>query len=148
MDKWLAALKADTSNATLQQKVVTAKPADANDFCYLSFDTGFQFKITNTALCDLDPGLKAHSSPRQVAGGPITEDIFKCQTKPFNPDDFPLVKDDKDTTLITRLANAFPDGVCDWAKPGVGQQPAVSPLDFSTGAGGVALPAAPVSHAL
>lgn len=149
MDKWLAALKADTGGATLQQKIVADKPSDAFDFCYLSFDTKFQLKVTDQAICNLDPGLAPHSSPRQVAGGPVTEDILKCQTKPFNPDDFPQVRDSADTTLITRLEQVFHDtGVCDWSKPGVGQQPAVSPLDFTAGPGGVSIPAAPVSHAL
>lgn len=35
--------------------------------------------------------------------------------------------------------------VCDWTKPGVGQQAAVSPLTFAAGPGGVSLPPAPVS---
>jgi hypothetical protein len=149
MDKWLTALKADTTSATLQQKIVNNKPTDAFDFCYLSFDTKFQVKVTDPAICNLDPGLAPHSSPRQVAGGPVTEDILKCQTKPFNRDDYPQVRDAADTTLITRLEAVFHDtGVCDWSKPGVNQQPAVSPLDFTAGPGGVALPAAPVSHAL
>ncbi len=39
----------------------------------------------------------------------------------------------------------FPAGVCDWTKPGVGQQDPVSPMTFSAGPGGVALPTAPVS---
>jgi hypothetical protein len=148
MDKWLAALKADTGGTTLQQKIVADKPSDAFDFCYLSFDTKFSLKVTDPAVCNLDPGLATHSSPRQVAGGPVTEDILKCQLKPFNPDDFPQVRDAADTTLITQLANVFTAGVCDWSKPGVNQQPAASPLDFTAGPGGVPLPAAPASHAL
>jgi uncharacterized tannase-like protein DUF6351 len=144
MDKWLTALRADTGSTALQQKIVADKPVDAVDFCYLSFDTGFQFKVTNLALCDLDPGLKTHSSPRQIAGGPVAEDILKCQLKPFIPADYPGLSDAE----MTRLQNVFPDGVCDWTKSGVGQQPAVSPLDFTAAPGGVSLPAAPVSHAL
>jgi len=42
-----------------------------------------------------------------------------------------------------RLQAAFPDGVCDWTRPGVGQQPAVSPLTFGGGPGGVPLAPAP-----
>jgi hypothetical protein len=148
MDKWLAAVRADTGARTLEQKIVADKPTEGFDFCYLSNDAKFQRKVTDQAQCDLDPGLRPHSSPRQVAGGPVTEDILKCQLKPFNPDDYPRVQVDLDTHLIDRLKNAFPDGVCDWSRAGVGQQPAVSPLDFTAGPGGVALPAAPVSHAL
>jgi hypothetical protein len=137
-------MRADASNATLEQRIVAAKPAEGFDFCYLSFDLGFQIKVRDQALCDLDPGLKPHASPRQVAGGPITEDILKCQLKAFNSADYPGLSD----AQLTRLMAAFPDGVCDWSKPGIGQQPAISPLDFTAGPGGVPLPAAPTSHAL
>jgi hypothetical protein len=144
MDRWLSALRADTSNASRAQQVVADKPADGFDFCYLSFDTGFTIKVTDQALCDLDPGLKTHASPRQVAGGPVTEDILKCQLRPFNRGDYPGLTD----AQLDRLQVVFPEGVCDWTKPGVGQQPAQSPLNFSAGPGGVPLPAAPTSHPL
>ena len=45
-----------------------------------------------------------------------------------------------------RLNAVFPTGVCDWSKPGVGQQEAVSPLTFAAGPGGQPLPPAPVSQ--
>jgi uncharacterized tannase-like protein DUF6351 len=144
MDKWLTTLQADTSTATREQRVVADKPAEGFDFCYLSFDTKFQLKVTDMAICNLDPGLAPHSSPRQVAGGPITEDIFKCQLKPFNAADYAGLSDDQ----AARLGAVFTAGVCDWSKPGVGQQPAVSPRDFSAGPGGVPIGAAPVSKAL
>ena len=142
MDRWLSALEADTSSASIEHKVVADRPVDGFDFCYLSFDVNFMIKVTDQALCDLDPGLKPHSSPRQVAGGPITEDILKCQLKPFNPADYPGLSD----AQMARLAAVFPDGVCDWSRPGVGQQPAISPLDFTAGPGGVPLPVPPVSQ--
>jgi hypothetical protein len=144
MDSWLAALRADTSGAPLAQRVVATRPAAAFDFCYLSFDIGFQIKVTDQALCDLDPGLKTHSSPRRVAGGPVEENIFKCQLKPFDAADYPGLTADQ----LARLGEVFRDGVCDWSRPGVGQQPAESPRDFTAGPGGVPLPAAPASHAL
>jgi hypothetical protein len=144
MDQWLATLRADTGNAPLAQRIVADKPTDGFDFCYLTADTGFKNKVRDQALCDADPGLKPHSSPRQVAGGPITEDILKCQQKPFNRDEFPGLSD----AQAARLAAVFPDGVCDWSRPGVGQQPAQSPLDFTAGPGGVPLAAAPISHGI
>jgi uncharacterized tannase-like protein DUF6351 len=36
-------------------------------------------------------------------------------------------------------------GVCEWSKPGVGQQPAQSPVNFSAGPSGVPFPPAPVT---
>ena len=144
MDKWLAAIQADTSTAPREQRIVADKPAEDFDFCYLSIDTKFQFKVMDMALCSLDPGLAPHSSPRQVAGGPVTENIFKCQLKPFSAADYPGLSADQ----AARLGAVFTDGVCDFTKPGVGQQPAVSPRDFTAGAGGVPIGDAPASKAL
>jgi hypothetical protein len=97
------------------------------------------------AACDADPRLARHSSPRQVAGGPLAENILKCQLKPLNPADYaPVVFS---STQLARLQATFPDGVCDWSLPGVGQQAAVSPLTFVDGPGGAPLPPAPVSEA-
>src|SRR5205085_1176418 len=43
------------------------------------------------------------------------------------------------------LTALFTTGVCDWSKPGVGQQAAVSPLTFKAGPGGQPLGEAPRS---
>jgi len=48
--------------------------------------------------------------------------------------------------LLTRLNAVFPSGVCDWSKPGVGQQEPISPQSYSAGPGGQPLPPAPVSR--
>ena len=40
------------------------------------------------ALCDADPRLPKHASPRQVAGGSLEENILKCQLKPLEPADY------------------------------------------------------------
>ncbi|HYL25421.1 MAG TPA: DUF6351 family protein [Burkholderiales bacterium] len=144
MDQWLTNLKADTSRTSLATKVRNAKPTSAFDYCLLTSDTTQSTKVTNQADCDADPFLKPHSSPRQVAGGPRSEEILKCRTKPINTADYlPAVLS---SAQLARLAAVFPDGVCDWAAGGVGQQPALSPLDFSGGPGGVPLPPAPRSE--
>jgi hypothetical protein len=46
---------------------------------------------------------------------------------------------------MSRLAAVFPQGVCDWTKPGVGQQAPVGGLTFRGGAGGQPMAAMPVS---
>ena len=46
---------------------------------------------------------------------------------------------------LQRLQAVFATGVCDWTRPGIGQQPPESPLDFSAGPGGRPLPAPPAS---
>jgi Tannase-like family of unknown function (DUF6351) len=149
MDTWLSNLTVSAPKETLnsvrsQDEVIAAKPAAAHDLCFLTGDTNFTTPITDFAVCDADPRLMKHSSPRQVAGGPLAENILKCQLKPLNPADYlPVVFS---TNQWARLETTFATGVCDWSRPGVGQQPAVSPLDFAEGPGGVPLPPAPVSE--
>lgn len=143
MDAWLTALKADTGAAGLEQKVRAARPASSADFCYLSNDAPQATKVTDFAVCDADPFLKPTLSPRQVAGGPRAENILKCQLKPLLAGDYPRLSG----AQVARLQTVFPGGVCDWSKPGVGQQAAASPLTFKAGPGGADLPAAPVSIA-
>lgn len=143
MDKWLTNLTADTSTLPIEQKIVRAKPAEARDFCYLSSDATQSVKVTDPAACNADPFLRPASSPRQVAGGPLSEDILKCQLKPLNAADY--APQTLSAPQLQRLQAVFPTGVCDWSKPGVGQQAAVSPLSFAAGPGGQPIPAAPAS---
>ena len=143
MDSWLTALKADTSSNSIEAKVRSSRPASASDYCLLSTDTTQSTKVTNAATCDADRYLAARSSPRQVAGGPRTEDVLKCQLKPVSVADY---GGRLSAPQLTRLNAVFTGGVCDWSKPGVGQQAAVGPLNFKAGPGGVAFAAAPVSQ--
>jgi hypothetical protein len=148
MDTWLTTLlttapKASTNAARTQAQVVGAKPAVAVDFCFLTGDVNFATPVFDKATCDADARLAYFTSPHQVAGGPQTENILKCQLKAINLADYTGVT--FTPTQQTRLAAVFPGGVCDWSKPGVGQQDPTSPLTFVAGPGGVALPAAPTS---
>jgi uncharacterized tannase-like protein DUF6351 len=148
MDTWLtnlvtAAPKTLPNDEHSHTQVVAAKPASAFDFCYLTSDTTFSNKITDFATCDTDPHLKANASPRQVAGGPLAENIMKCQLKPLNFGDYTGVT--FTTAQQTRLNAVFPNGVCDWSKPGVSQQDAQTPLTYAAGPGGAPLPPPPTS---
>ena len=75
MDVWLSNLVTSAPKATLNDvrtdaQVVAAKPATAVDVCFLTGDTTFSTPVTDMAVCDADPRLQKHASPRQVAGGP------------------------------------------------------------------------------
>jgi len=149
MDIWLSNLLVSAPKATLnsvrnQAQVIAAKPATAFDLCYLTGDVTFSNPVTDMARCDADPRLMKHASPRQVAGGSLAENILKCQLRPLNASDYAPVT--FSPTQLARLHAAFPEGVCDWSRPGVGQQEAISPLTFVSGPGGRPLPPAPVSH--
>ena len=142
MDDWLSNLLTSAPKATLnavrtQSQVVAAKPPEAFDLCYLTGDATFSTPVTDMARCDADPRLPKHSSPRQVAGGPLTENILKCQLKALDASAY--LPATFTSGQLGRLYAAFPDGVCDWSKPGKGQQAAVSPLTFANGPGGAPL---------
>lgn len=146
MDRWLSAIERDKSGDTKERKVVKNKPADAVDFCIAGagnteaelVDVGFE-----SAACPVKP----YESVRIVSGGPLSEDVFKCQLKPLD-----FASADYAGAVFTgaqqnRLKAVFTDGVCDWRKPGVGQVP-WTPTSFRGGPGGQDLPAAPGSTPL
>ena len=148
MDVWLSGLFTSAPKETLNSErtavqVLAAKPATAFDFCYLSTDTTFSNKVTDQAICDADPKLAIHASPRQVAGGARSENILKCALKPLNFTDYLGVT--FTGAQQTRLQAVFSNGVCDFSQPGVGQQAPLAPRTYVSGPGGTALPAAPMS---
>jgi hypothetical protein len=149
MDTWLSNLNVSAPKETLnsartQAEVIEAKPATAVDFCFLTGDATFSTPVTDMALCDADARLAKHASPRQVAGGPLAENVLKCELKPLNSVDYAPVL--FSSAQWARLQATFPDGVCDWSEKGVGQRRAASPLTFADGPGGKRLPPPPLSH--
>jgi hypothetical protein len=149
MDTWLSNLNVSAPKDTInsvrtQAEVIFGKPATAVDFCFLTGDANFTTPVFDQAVCDADPRLPKHASPRQVAGGPLVENILKCRLKPLNPVDYAPVT--FTSAQWARLQAAFADGVCDWSERGVGQRRARSPLTFADGPGGEPLPRAPQSH--
>ncbi|HEX7435919.1 MAG TPA: DUF6351 family protein [Caldimonas sp.] len=148
MDTWLSNLVTSAPKASMnaertQAQVIAAKPAAAVDLCYLTGDDTFATPVFDQAVCDADPRLPKHSSPHQVAGGSLMENILKCQVKPLVAGDYTGIT--FTAGQLTRLNAVFPSGVCDWSKAGVGQQAPVSPQTYAAGPGGVPLPPAPQS---
>lgn len=145
MDAWLAGAEADTTTRTRAEKIVASRPGGLRDLCFAT--TG----ATDAEIEDQDDlglGTAAcpvtyQGSPRQVAGGPLTEDIFKCQLKPLDLGDPAYAG--LDMAQRARLQAVFPSGVCDWTRPGVGQQTSPGWVTFSDPSP-AALPPAPVSQ--
>ena len=149
MDQWLTRLKADASHRRIEDKVRASKPANAVDFCIVAGGTRV-FDLSACEAADLAGGATAPSrfrvgaSPRQVAGGPLSENILKCRLKPLNSADYAPVG--LSSAQMARLSAVFPDGVCDWDEPGVEQERARAPRDYTDGPGGERLPRLPDSH--
>jgi hypothetical protein len=120
--RWLDNIAADTADETLASKIVRNKPNELVDACWTP--TVRPVKLAEPQTYDGD-GLcnrlyPAYSSPRIVAGGPLSADIIKCQLKPVEFNEYKVVFNSEQQV---RLRRVFSDGVCDWSKPGVGQVP-------------------------
>ena len=63
-----------------------------------------------------------YSAPALVAGAPVVDDIVKCRLKPLDRADYAVAFT---AAQWTRLGRIFPAGVCDWSRPGVGQEPQI-----------------------
>lgn len=78
-------------------------------------------------LDDRPPGdctqrFPVYSTSRIEAGGPITGDVFKCELKSVEQalQDGTYGDWQPDTSQAERLREIFPQGVCDYSRPGVG----------------------------
>jgi hypothetical protein len=61
-----------------------------------------------------------HGDPRTAAGAPRRNDILKCQLQPIT---FAYYNVPFTAAQQAQLKQVFPQGVCDWTKPGVGAVP-------------------------
>ena len=145
MDAWLAAIEADRSANPVEVKVLNNRPASAVDFCIATIGATDVDLNTTFGIEDAACPVKQQSSPRQVAGGPRAENIYKCQLKPlvFTDPDYGGVQFSDDQKA--RLRTVFVDGVCNWNVPGVGQAPVNPWTTFAAGPGGRPLGPPPVS---
>lgn len=118
MDRWLDNIAADKSSRSVLEKTVAARPEGLADMCWdENGDPIIEKRIygDNGRCNQLYP---PHGDSRIAAGEPIANDILKCALKPVNPGDYvhPLSEEQ-----LTRLRAVFPQGVCDYTRPGIGQ---------------------------
>jgi hypothetical protein len=102
------------------EKVIADKPATAVDGCWASptqfiAETQTFGRLPNSQCNALFP---SYAFPRYVAGGPLAANIFKCQLKPVDLNDYAV---SFTSAELTRLHAIFSGGVCDWSKPGINQ---------------------------
>ena len=129
MDRWLTAVERDHSRTPLARKIIRDKPSDLTDSCW----DGSGNKLSNT-LCPAGE-VNVEGTPRTVAGDPITTDANKCRLKPLRRGDY------RGITFThaqwSKLEKTFPTGVCNYAKPGVDQQPTIPWLTYQNASGHV-----------
>ncbi len=144
MDEWLAAVEQDTQPGARAAKLTRNKPATVTDRCY----DGAGHKVADD-LCG-EAVVPVYSTPRMVAGDALTTDANKCQLKPLDRSSYGSAT--FSDTEWTTLQQVFPNGVCDFSKPGVDQQGTVPWQTYQDAKGAVVyggkpLGAAPKSRA-
>ena len=117
MDAWLTNIENDQSHHSARQKVLSDKPAGLTDGCYLSATDLVQQTLTDPGTGQCGAAYPVASNPRLVAGEPLTMPALKCSLKPLNFQDYlvPFTAAEQ-----AELRQAFPTGVCDYSRPGVG----------------------------
>jgi hypothetical protein len=117
MNEWLDAVVADPAPLSTD-KVVRHKPAAAVDACWNESGERIVERATFSGTGKCATLYPVHSEPRLVAGAPLANDVSKCQLKRL---DFRAYKVKFGDAQRKRMQAIFPSGVCDYAKPGVGQ---------------------------
>ena len=140
MDKWLAAVEKDTSGTPLAKKIIKNRPDDVHDQCSDGVGQVIPEPVGMQACAAV---VARYTTPRVVAGEPITTDQNACALKPLRRDDYPSVAftDEEWAALQT----VFPSGVCDFSKPGIDQQPTIPWQTYKDKIGGRPLGPAPAS---
>ena len=129
LDRWITDYKMDSSNLPQREKVIQHKPATAIDGCWTAVDKFIPepqtFGARPTSRCNkLFP---SYAAPRLVAGESVAGNVLRCQLKPIQPSDYQVRFTQAE---LSRLHRIFPDGVCDWTRPGVNQVPVVPWASF------------------
>lgn len=146
MSTWLHAIDDDTAPGTIQEKIQRNRPEGAGDSCIFQNQ-----RSEDQTLC---AWFGYYGNPLIAAGGPTSNDVLKCAKQPL-PIEWP-----SDGTFghvpftpsvggvvgqWDRLRNAFPDGVCDFTRPGIGQVEVEPWTTFADGPGGRPLGPPPTS---
>jgi hypothetical protein len=120
MDKWIAAIQADRGRGSQHDKVVRNKPATLQEGCNTRDATPTFIAETQQRTSGQCAALyPAPPAPRSVAGAPVAGNVIKCTLKNVDTSDYAVAFT---PAQVTRLNTVFPDGVCNYAVPGVEQQ--------------------------
>jgi uncharacterized tannase-like protein DUF6351 len=118
MNQWLDNIAQDTSNASAATKVAHDKPTGLADACWTPEGEKIVEPLTYDGKGRCNQLYPAHADPRIVAGSPLTDEVLKCSLKPISASDYTqaLTPDQ-----LARVKAEFPQGVCDYTRPGVSQ---------------------------
>jgi hypothetical protein len=119
VDAWLDAIANDRSSDSPAVKVARNKPVDVADACFSDQGEKIVEPASYTGGGRCNQMYPPHATPRIAAGGPLTDDILKCELKAIDRKAYtqPFTEDQ-----MARLKAAFPKGVCDYSRRGVEQR--------------------------
>ena len=118
MDQWLDAVAADESGGDPAERVARSRPSGLDSSCWSADGERIPDNLASSGPGGCAGLYPPSGDPRMAAGAPAANDILKCQLKPVDPGDYAQALG---TDEIDRLRGIFPDGVCDYSKPGIGQ---------------------------
>lgn len=118
MDDWLTRIASDDTASDRLAKIVRHRPSSLTEGCWATNGERLTEHLSSAeGRCHrLYP---RYADPRIVAGGSLAGDVLKCALKPVEPTDYshPL-----NAGELARLSAIFPNGVCDFGRPGIGQE--------------------------
>jgi hypothetical protein len=121
MDEWLANVEQDKRKVPLAQKIIEDKPETLVDRC-----TDGNGNDIPAEECDAV--VIPYEDPRLAAGMPLTDDTMKCELKQLNRNDYvPAIFTE---SQWEQMQTAFPEGVCDYDRPGVDRVPTATWLSY------------------
>src|SRR3954454_278790 len=129
IDKWLSAVESDHSGAPLAEKIAHDRPSGVHDICNIAGQDDPGGRATCNVLAPTGQGT------RGAAGGPFATDVIDCRLKPLRRSDYYPVQFSDDQWAA--LQKTFPQGVCDFSAPGLGQQPTVAWQTYQDSSGHV-----------
>lgn len=125
LDAWVSGIRereAARPEAPRAEHVRAARPEWLADSCWTDGAAAERVAAEQRPLPRGDPcsdAFPVHTSPRTVAGAPLSSDVLACRLRPFDADEHPARFDEGQAA---RAAEVFADGVCDYSVPGRGQQ--------------------------
>lgn len=130
MDAWLAAVEKDRRDLPLARKIALDRPADVTDRC--QDVPGVELAGTPAEpVCRLDLAQTRLSTPREQAGDGTANDRVACRLRPLERSEFDSLPLPLSDAQWSRLQRIFPQGVCDYSRPGQGQGPAQTWLTYA-----------------
>ena len=114
IDEWLALVAKDRRAIPLAKKIIEDKPETLVDRC-----TDGNGNEVSASVCD--GTVVAYSDPQLEAGMPTTNDTTRCNLKPLDRSGYEGVAFTDEQWA--RMQEIFPEGICDFTKPGLGRHP-------------------------